>query len=87
MINKELNEKLQEIEEEYDVELMTVEDVQEFLQSDLDLMKQDFEQEIQWSKEHSNLVQTDPMETFLYGMEQGLQIAEARYKIRIDEGF
>lgn len=87
MINKELNEKLQEIEEEYDVELMTVEDVQEFLQSDLDLMKQDFEQEIQWSKEHSNLVQADPMETFLYGMEQGLQIAEARYKIRIDEGF
>lgn len=50
-------------------------------------MKQDFEQEIQWSKEHSNLVQADPMEAFLYGMKQGLQIAETRLQMRIDDGF
>jgi hypothetical protein len=86
-MNQKLAQKLQELEEEYDVEVMTVEDVQEFLQSDLNFMKQDFEKEIQWSKDHSNLVQADPMEAFLYGMEQGLQIAETRYQMRIDEGF
>jgi len=86
-MNQQLAQKLQELEEEYDVEVMTVEDVQEFLQSDLNFMKQDFEKEIQWSKDHSNLVQADPMEAFLYGMEQGLQIAETRYQMRIDEGF
>jgi hypothetical protein len=86
-MEKGLYQKMQELENEYDVELITAEDVQEFLQSDLDLMKVDFEKEIEWSKEHSNLAVADPMEAFLYGMEQGLQIAETRYQIRIDEGF
>ena len=86
-MGKGLYQKMQKLENEYDVELITVEDVKEFLQSDLDLMKVDFEKEIEWSKEHSNLVVADPIEAFLYGMKQGLQIAETRYQIRIDEGF
>jgi len=86
MMDKKLIEALEPIEDEFDVLLLTEEEVQEFLKLDLEMMEKIFEDEMMLA---SNYYPEDKIavEHYVNGLRQGLQIARTYYNIRIDEGF
>lgn len=86
-MNKKLLEKIELLEEEFDVQLMTVEEVQEFLKSDFKFMSGAFQNEINIAEKHKDSTNVSSVNAYIDGLKQGLFLARQWYDIRIDEGF
>ena len=91
MMDKELIKALEPLEDKFDVVLMTEEEVQEFLASDLKFMEEAFNEEIASARKmKESLLGTDGEANaagYIAGVQMGLEIARTWYDTRIEDGF